>query len=186
MKYDVYGIGNALVDIQAQVDEPFLKKIEQPKGIMTLVDTPFQARLLEQLKDRDIHTVGGGSAANTIIGIANLGGNSYYAGKVGEDDLGSFYTEDLKQAGVHHKTPLGKEPTGTSVILITPDAQRSMFTHLGANIRLAPEDIDEEAIKNSKWVYIEGYLWYTEGPRAAAVKVMEIAKKNGVQVAYSF
>ena len=184
--YDVFGIGNALVDIQAQVSDALIQEIGSPKGIMNLVDSDFQANLLTKIEEIDLHTVGGGSAANTMVGLANLGGPAMYAGKVGDDLFGSFYAQDMAKAGVHYKIPYGNEATGTCVVLITPDAQRTFFTHLGISTKLKPEDIDEESIKQSQWVYIEGYLWDADGPKAASRKAMEVAKKNGVQVAYSF
>lgn len=196
MKHDVYGVGNALVDIQANVSDALLQQITQDvqptthdriaKGTMHLVDTATQGHILRLLENVDTHTVSGGSAANTMIGVAHLGGRAAYAGKVGNDVHGAFYAEDLHKAGVAYRVPFGDEETGTCVILVTPDAQRTMFTHLGISTALTPDDIDEAAIRASQWVYVEGYLWDAPGPKAASLKAMEVACRYGVKVAYTF
>lgn len=194
--YDVYGIGNALVDIQAHVSEDFLASIiaehhpgagpHVAKGAMHLVSTEFQGHVLRLLEAHELHTISGGSACNTMIGIAQLGCRAKYAGKVGRDVYGAFYAEDLRKVGVQYDVPPGQDPTGTCIILITPDAQRTMFTHLGISTQLAPTDLDETDIQRATWVYIEGYLWDAPGPKAASLTVMELAKRHGVKVAYTF
>ncbi len=192
---DVYGIGNALVDIQAQVPEIFLSRLANEhnpgstpitKSAMHLVDTAFQGHLLRLLEEYDLHTVSGGSAANTMIGLAHVGCRAAYAGKVGEDIYGAFYADDMHRIGVDFSVPFGHESTGTCIVLVTPDAQRTMFTHLGISAALTSDDIDEAAIRRAQWVYIEGYLWDSPGPRAASIKAMEVAKRHGVKVAYTF
>lgn len=194
-KYDVYGIGNALVDILVQVDDAFLNTVlshpypseaGHTKGSMTLVSTEFQGHLLRLLENHQTRTVSGGSGANTVIGVAHLGGRAKYAGKVGNDVHGTFYVDDLNAARVHFDVPFHRETTGTCIVLVTPDAQRTMFTHLGCSIDLMPADIDTEAIKAAQWVYIEGYLWDVPGPRAAAMKMIETAHANGVKIACTF
>lgn len=194
--YDVYGIGNALVDIQAHVSDDFLTTLisehhpgagpHVAKGAMHLVTTEFQGHLLRLLESHELHTISGGSACNTMIGIAQMGCPAKYAGKVGDDVYGAFYAEDLHKIGVHFDVTAGTDPTGTCIILITPDAQRTMFTHLGISTQLSPSDINEADIQRAKWVYIEGYLWDAAGPKAASLKVMELAKRHGVKVAYTF
>ncbi len=195
MRYDVYGIGNALVDIQAHVSDEFLQTImreEHPdgptvnKGAMHLVSTAFQGHLLRLLEEHTLHTVSGGSACNTMIGVAQMGCDAKYAGKVGSDIYGAFYAEDLQKVGIHFDVPYGTNPTGTCIIMITPDAQRTMFTHLGISTQLTADDIMVDDIARAKWVYIEGYLWDAPGPKAASLKVMELAKQHGVKVAYTF
>ncbi|MBI4238817.1 MAG: adenosine kinase [Deltaproteobacteria bacterium] len=196
MHYDVYGIGNALVDIQANVSDDLLQQITRDvpstthdrlaKGTMHLVDTTTQGHILRLLEEIGTHTVSGGSAANTMIGVAHLGGRAAYAGKVGDDVYGAFYAEDLHKASVAYRVPFGHAETGTCIVLVTPDAQRTFFTHLGISTALTPNDIDEAAIKASQWVYIEGYLWDAPGPKAASLKAMELACHYGVKVAYSF
>ncbi|MFH2203138.1 MAG: adenosine kinase [Elusimicrobiota bacterium] len=196
MGIDVYGIGNALVDVQAGVEDAVLDKIialKTPgaperiaKGNMHLVDAAAQQAVLGQLAGHDLATVSGGSACNTMIGLAQLGGRAAYCGKVAGDQYGSFFAEDLRAAGVDYNVPFGEQGTGTCAVLVTPDAQRTMFTNLGISIELKPEDLDFDAIAAAKWVYIEGYLWDAAGPKAASVKAMEYAKNNGIKVAYSY
>lgn len=194
--HDVYGIGNALVDIQVQVDDALLHRIlhdphparplHSGKGSMHLVDTGFQGHLLQLLEDHDHHTASGGSGCNTMFGLAQMGVRVKYAGKVGDDVYGAFYTEDLHQAGVDFDVPFGADATGTCLVLVTPDAQRTMFTHLGISVALTPNDLDLDTIARSRWVYIEGYLWDAPGPRAASIKAMETAKRHGARIAYSY
>lgn len=196
MDFDVYGIGNALVDIQVQVNDSLLDNIltkdypgfggEVAKGSMHLVDTKFQGHLLQRLESFDMHTASGGSGCNTMFGLAQQGCRVNYAGKVGQDVYGAFYTEDLHAANVAFDTEAGTEATGTCIVMVTPDAERTMFTNLGISTQLQPSDIDVDAIKRSKWVYIEGYLWDAPGPRAASILAMETAKKHGVKIAYSY
>ena len=196
MSFDVYGIGNALVDVQAKLDDAAFAEIisaehtHRPdpigKGNMHLVDPLYQEHLLRKIGSLERRTVSGGSACNTMIGISRLGCKAKYAGKVGSDDLGVFFAEDLNAAGVEYDVPQGGKSTGSCVVLVTPDAQRSMFTDLGISIELKEDDLDLDAIAASKWVYIEGYLWDAAGPKAASVRAMEYAKSMGVRVAYSY
>ncbi|MBI2342912.1 MAG: adenosine kinase [Deltaproteobacteria bacterium] len=192
-RYDVYGIGNALVDIQARVEDAMIADISSEhfpgvitKGTMHLVNTSFQGHLLRVLERETLHTVAGGSACNTILGVAYAGCRAKYAGKVGDDVHGAFFVDDLHSLGVDFDVPMGHDDTGTCVILVTPDAQRTMFTHLGISTALTPDDINEDDIRQSRWIYIEGYLWDADGPKAASIKAMEIAKRHGVRVAYTF
>lgn len=190
---DVYGIGNALVDILVHVSQDFLDSLQREttafpihKGSMHLVGTDFQGHLLRLLESYEQHTVSGGSAANTMFGLAQLGARVTYAGKVGNDVYGSFYADDMHNMGVHFPVARGHNPTGTCIILMTPDAQRTMFTNLGISIELTADDIDAAQIERSQWLYIEGYLWDPPAPRAASIKAMQIAKAAGVKIAYSF
>ena len=184
MSYDVFGVGNAIVDIQLQVDDGFLNHIEVAKGMMTLVDAEQQLKVLTALSGRATNRCSGGSACNTIVGVADLGGTAAYAGKTADDDLGKFYADDLQKVGVTVPVPGGKEAaTGTSVILITPDAQRTMLTHLGISATLSADDIPEAEIAKAKYLYVEGYLFPGDSTRAAALKAIDIAKKHGVKVA---
>ncbi|MBI4677451.1 MAG: adenosine kinase [Elusimicrobia bacterium] len=192
----VYGIGNALVDLQMSVEDPVLEGIisQVPsggpdrirKGNMHLVSPGFQEEVLRRLAGRDRATVSGGSACNTMIGVAQLGGRAAYCGKVADDSFGRFYADDLRAAGVEYAVPPGGQGTGTCIVLVTPDAQRTMFTSLGISIELDPADLDLDAIAETKWVYIEGYLWDAPGPKAASVLAMERAKRGGAKVAYSY
>lgn len=185
MAYDVYGVGNSLVDIQAKIDEQLLARLEFAKGMMTLVDESTQTRVLSALDGAAISRCAGGSAANTIAGLADFGGKGAYAGKLGTDQLGDFWLSDMRELGVKIEVPQVAGQTGTCVCLITDDAQRTMLTHLGLSSTLGPDDISEAEIRKSKYVYIEGYLFTGDSTKAAALKAIDLAKKHGVKVAFT-
>ena len=185
MTLDVYGVGNSLVDIQARVSDAVLSQLGFPKGIMTLVDESIQRRVLDALHGAPISQCAGGSAANTVIAVADFGGKASYAGKVSADPLGHFFLRDMREIGVNIDVPVGQGNSGTCVILITEDAQRTMLTHLGVSATLGPDDVNEAEIRNAKYVYVEGYLFGGEPTRSAALRTMELAKKNGVKVAFT-
>ncbi len=185
MSYDVYGVGNALVDIQARIPDPLLDSLGYAKGVMTLVDEPAQSRVLGSLDHSPISRCAGGSAANTVAGVVDLGGRAAYAGKVGSDSLGEFWLRDLRDLGVTIEVPQTPGQTGTCVVLITEDAQRTMLTHLGLSSTLGPDDISEAEIRQAKYVYIEGYLFTGESTKQAALKAVRLAKANGVKVAFT-
>ncbi len=187
MKYDVYGIGNALVDMEFRIDEDFLKKMNIEKGLMTLVDEARQSELMNALKSIKPSMRSGGSAANTMIAIAQFGGQAFYSYKVARDEFGDFYLKDLRANGVVTKTSehqLGI--TGKCLVMITPDADRTMNTFLGITESFSVEEIDEEALKNSSWLYVEGYLVASPTGRPASVHAMNFAKKHGVKTALTF
>lgn len=184
-QYDVFGVGNSLADIQARVSDPVLESLGFPKGIMTLVDEKTQERVLKAVEGAPISRCAGGSAANTIIGVADLGGTAAYAGKVGNDALGEFCLQDMRRIGVNIDVQQAHGQTGTCVILITEDAQRTMLTNLGVSSTLSPEDILESEVKKAKYIYIEGYLFTTDCQRAAAMRAIEFAKRHGVRVAFT-
>ena len=186
MNYDVIGIGNALVDIQTKVSDDELKGLKYEKGMMTLSDENEQKELLNKLKDHSLSTCSGGSAANTIHGIGALKGRAYYIGRVANDSYGKHYSEDMADCGVGFPGS-GSENfgTGTSVVLITPDAQRTMITNLGISTSLHPDNVDETILKGAKYVYIEGYLWTGDETREAALKLAKAAKKQGIPVAFT-
>lgn len=185
---DVFGVGNALVDVLALVEDTFLDTNELAKASMALVDSQQQSALLEQLDGVELRLRSGGSAANTMIAISQSGGTGSYSGKVADDKHGRFYREDMQQAGVAFDVSAAPAdvPTGTCLVLTTPDAERTMCTNLGVSISLQASDIDLDRLANSKIVYIEGYLWDADGPRAASLKAMEHARRTGVQVALTF
>lgn len=186
MNCDVYGVGNALVDIQASVADAVLGELGFQKGIMTLIDEAMQRRVLEFLRSSRFTQCAGGSAANTVIAVAELGGSAAYSAKVGDDQLGDFFLSDMRNLGVKVPTPPALGPTGTSVILISPDAQRTMLTHLGINAELTIDDLDESQIGRAKYVYIEGYLFGgSPTQKAAARQAMHLAKQKGVRVAFT-
>lgn len=184
MSCDIYAVGHALVDIQAHVSEEFLERLEYAKGLMTLVSEEAQREVLSLLRDVPLHRSAGGSAANTIVGVAQFGGRGSFAGKVGDDELGRFFLDDLRQLHIRSAfppTPGGA--TGTCVVLITDDAQRTMLTNLALSSTLGPEDISEAEIAGARYVYVEGYLFAGEPTRAAAYRAIELAKRHGVKVA---
>lgn len=185
MSLDVYGVGNALVDIQAQIADSLLESLGFHKGVMTLVEESTQRQVLAALHGASVTRCAGGSAANTIMGIAQFGGKAAYASKIGQDELGGFFLQDLRAAGVEMEVPPAEGLTGTSVILITDDAQRTMLTNLALSATLCSTDLSEEAIRQSKYVYIEGYLFGGDSTRAAAMRAIELAKKHSVKVAFT-
>ena len=189
-KYHVYGIGNALVDKEFEVEDNFLQSTSIEKGLMTLVEQDRLVEILEKLKS----TYGlkkrasGGSAANTIIAVSYFGGNTYYSCNVANDETGDFYVSDLKAAGVD--TNLGDDReegvTGRCLVMVTPDAERTMNTYLGITADLSSKHLDEEAIKASEYLYIEGYLVSSDSARPAAIEAKRIAEANGVKTAFTF
>ena len=186
MNYDLVGIGNALVDIEVQVDDAFIEKTSVTKGGMTLSSIEDQNNILESLKSSPKKISSGGSAANTIHGASLLGAKSYYLGRVANDSHGKHYTEDMQNCGVGFSGPGSDEQgTGTCVVLITPDTERTMLTHLGISSSLHPENIDENIVKNSRGVYVEGYLWTGDGTREAGQHMAGIAKKEGIPVSFT-
>ena len=184
MKFDVYGIGNALVDIQTQVSDDVLGATGFDKGIMTLVDDAKQQQVLGELQGLPLNRCAGGSAANTIMGLVDLGGTAAFCGKVADDEIGEFFLGDMRKLGVSiDVAPSSDGQSGTCAILITPDAQRTMLTNLAISSSLAPDDVDEELVKCAKYVYIEGYLLTGDATKAAAYRAIELAKQHGVKVA---
>lgn len=185
MACEVYGVGNALVDIQARISDEVLNQLGFAKGMMTLVDEDTQTKVLRALEGVQISRCAGGSAANTIMGIADFGGRAAYAGKVGLDEIGEFFLKDMRKMGVSIDVPPGEGVSGTCVVLITPDAQRTMLTHLGVSATIGPEDIRDADIKQAQYIYVEGYLFAGTITREAAMRAIAIAKANGVKVAFT-
>ena len=189
-KYDVAGLGNAIMDVIAAVDDQFLLDHGIAKGAMTLIDE-FRAEELHKAltarKQTDGVQAAGGSAANTMAGIASLGGSAVFLGKVRDDALGARFGESLKSLGVEYTTAraLTGSPTASSMIAVTPDGQRSMNTYLGACREMTPADVDVNEIAAAKILYIEGYLWDTDAAKDASRKAMKAAKGAGAQVALS-
>ncbi len=183
MAYDVYGVGNAIMDLQVQCDDSVLDAIGVEKGIMTLSEEAQQKYVLDKLSDHPVNRCSGGSAANTIVGIADFGGKAAYACKVSGDDFGTQYLAEMRKLGIAIDVSASAGQTGSCVVLITPDAQRTMLTHLGVSASLGPEDISAAEIGKAQYVYIEGYLFTGDSTRAAALKAIELAKAQGVKVA---
>jgi sugar/nucleoside kinase (ribokinase family) len=184
-KFDVTGVGNAIVDVLAQADDALLAKHQLPKGAMNLIDAPTAERLYAVMGAGK--EASGGSAANTIAGIAALGGRTAYIGKVAKDQLGDVFTHDLRAVGVAYDTPqlVGGLPTARCLVFVTPDAQRTMQTFLGATSQLGPEDVNMEYIVNSKVLYLEGYLWDQPRAKEAMRNAAIAAKKAGVKVSFT-
>ncbi|HVV28923.1 MAG TPA: adenosine kinase [Rhizomicrobium sp.] len=191
-RYDVAGLGNAIVDIIASVDDRFLLNHRIAKGGMTLIDEFRAHELLKALADNQqalsgLHEIAGGSAANTMAGIASLGGNGVYVGKVFDDRLGRVFGESMSRLGMTFTTEPACDgaSTATCLIAVTPDGQRSMSTYLGACRELTPDDIDEEQVAAARILYIEGYLWDQEAAKQAARKAIAAVKGAGGHIALS-
>ena len=186
MRYDLVGIGNALVDIEVRVEDAFIQQNTLTKGGMTLSTAEDQAEILEALKEHPTKISSGGSAANTVHGFRVLGGMAYYLGRVANDLYGRHYTQDMQICGVGFPGPGdGTSGTGTCVVLVTPDSERTMLTHLGVSSTLHQDNIDETIVQSSRAVYVEGYLWTGEETRAAALRLAEVAKKDKIPVAFT-
>jgi sugar/nucleoside kinase (ribokinase family) len=188
--FDVVGIGNAIVDVLAQTSEAFLQTQGLTKGAMTLVDAATADALYGQLNaitNRACVERSGGSAGNTMAGLASLGARGAYIGKVANDTLGATFTSDLKTLGTTFASqPLcDAAPTARCLVMVTPDAQRTMATFLGACVELGPEDVDAATIANAGVTYLEGYLWDKPRAKEAFIKAATIAHEAGRKVALS-
>lgn len=182
-KYDVYGIGNALVDIVTEVDLDFFSKNEIEKGVMTLVDEARQHHLMKVIDTKKSKMACGGSAGNTVIAVNQFGGKSFYSCLVAKDELGKFFLEDLSRNGVETNLKYESLPegiTGKCLVMTTPDADRTMNTFLGISSFLSTAQIDEDAIKSSDYIYLEGYLVASPKGLEAMKEAKKIAEKNKV------
>ena len=182
-QFDLLGIGNAVVDVLYETDEEFIKNNQLEKGIMTLIDEEKAEKFYSSLKQGI--EVSGGSVANTTVGFASLSGKPAFIGKVKDDKLGKTFSQSLTSAGVLFKTePIINGPgTARSFIFVTPDAHRTMNTYIGACSLLSPKDIDDQIIKNSKIIFLEGYVWEENLAKESLVKAAEIARKANNKVA---
>ena len=169
---DVVGVGNAIVDVIGQADEALIERLSLSKGTMTLIDAADADRLYREMGPA-IET-SGGSAANTLAGIASLGGVGAYIGKVRDDQLGGVFSHDIKAAGVDYRSRAANEGESTArcLIFVTPDADRTMQTFLGVSVMLGPDDIDPEAIGDAQITYLEGYLFDRDEAKEAFVKAV--------------
>lgn len=191
-RFDVAGLGNAIVDIIASVDDEFLLTHRIAKGGMALVDEFRAKELLKILADgsqtlSSLHEVAGGSAANTLAGLASLGGNGVYVGKVFDDRLGHVFAKSMSSQGIAFTTyPTRRGSTTAScLIAVTPDGQRSMSTYLGACRELTPDDVNEEEVASAQILYIEGYLWDEDLAKQASRKAIAAVKGAGGRIALS-
>ena len=184
--YDVVAIGNAIVDILAKADDDFITANGMTKGAMQLVFSPEEADAL-YAKMGPGTEVSGGSAANTIAGMAALGSRCGFIGQVADDALGKVFAHDIKAAGIAYDTAsrAGSPTTGRCLILVSPDGQRTMNTFLGASHYLPAEALDPALIEGSAYLYLEGYLWDPEEPRAAMRAAIEMARAAGRKVAFT-
>ncbi|MCF6190091.1 MAG: adenosine kinase [Cocleimonas sp.] len=190
MKYHVYGIGNALVDKEFEVSDQFLAYNGIEKGLMTLIEQDQLVSLLTNLNEKFglKKRAGGGSAANTIVAVSQFGGKTFYACKVADDETGDFYMKDLAVAGVKTKLDQvkGDGVTGECLVMVTDDAERTMNTYLGITSDFSEQDLHLDELKDSEYLYIEGYLVTSDVSRNAAIKARQVAKGNGVKTAFTF
>ena len=184
-RFDVVGIGNAIVDVLVQADDNLLDNQGLTKGTMALVDE-LQAERLYAAAGPGLET-SGGSAANTLAGIAQLGGAACFIGRIRDDQLGSIFRHDIQAVGAHFATPAATEGPSTArcLILVTPDAQRTMCTYLGASVNLEPADLDLDRVAQARMLYLEGYLWDSDAAKRAFIAAAEVMKAAGGQVALS-
>jgi len=182
----VLGIGNAIVDVICKVEESFLSKNNLTKSTMKLVDEAEFKKLLSNLKIEE--TIAGGSVANSIVGLSQLGNLVSFIGKVNNDELGNKYEKSLTNEKVKYCYQKKEEltPTGTCLILITPDSERTMCTFLGIAGKISDKDIDDNAVKNSELIFLEGYLWDEGDPKKAFNKAISISKKTAMSLSDQF
>jgi len=184
-KVDLIGLGNAIVDIIVNTEDEFLDVNNLEKGSMNLINSNESQRLLGNCKV--IKQISGGSSANTVVCLAELGNDVQFIGRVKNDQFGDFFSSDIKKSKTIFNTPPTNQGASTahSIILITPDAQRTMCTYLGASIEFEPKDIDFSVLKESKYLYLEGYLWDSELAKNAFLKAAQIAKQSNTKIILS-
>jgi sugar/nucleoside kinase (ribokinase family) len=183
-RYDVYAVGNALVDMEFEVDDGYLRTQRIDKGHMTLVDEARLDQLLDSLRDLvPKKRMSGGSAANTMIAAQAFGSPAFYSCKVADDETGAFFVNDLAAIGVatNHQRPPSDGKSGRCLVLITPDGERSMNTFLGISNELAISELDETALRESRYAYIEGFLCSSPSGQRAAVRCRELAEEHGIR-----
>jgi len=184
-RYDVIAIGNAIVDVMARCEDELIEELGLHHGGMTLVDADRAHELYEAMGPA--RESSGGSAANTLAGLAALGAQCAFIGQVADDQMGEVFTHDIRAVGIDFDTPAraGDPPTARCLIFVTPDAQRTMNTYLGASQFLPPHTLNAEAVAAAKVLYLEGYLWDPEEPRAAMRRAIEAARAAGREVAFT-
>jgi sugar/nucleoside kinase (ribokinase family) len=189
-KYHIYGLGAALVDTEIDVTDDDLANMGIDKGLMTLVDRSRQEEIMQNLEGHLVHSkqASGGSACNSIIAASYFGASTFYSCKVADDALGEFYMNDLRAAGVDadYSQKSAEGLTGTCLVMITPDAERSMNTYLGISETLSTAELNETALADAEYLYMEGYLVTSPTGRAAAIRAREVAEQHGVKTALSF
>ncbi len=185
IRLDVLAIGDAIVDVIATADDTFLREAGLTKGSMRLIDAAEAKRLYGRMGQA--RETSGGSAANTMAGLAVLGGRAGFVGQVAKDQLGEIFAHDIRALGVEYRTPPreGDVPTGRCLILVTPDGQRTMNTFPGASHHLSGQALDEQQIRSAAILYLEAYLWVPDGPRSAMEQAISIAHSAGRKVAFT-
>ena len=183
--FDLIGLGNAIVDIIVNIEDEFLEINNLEKGSMNLINSNESKKLLENCKV--IKQISGGSSANTAVCLAELGNEVQFIGRVKNDQFGNFFSSDIKKSKTIFNTPPTFEGASTahSIIFITPDAQRTMCTYLGASVEFEPKDIDFSVIKDSKYLYLEGYLWDSKLAKNAFLQAAQIAKLSNTRIILS-
>lgn len=187
-KYDVFSLGNALVDIEVEVTPEQLSELGVEKSVMTLVEEERHDQLLAVLQEKAHHRASGGSAANSVAALAQLGGKAYHCCKVANDEAGAFYAKDLADIGINSNIEQLRDNHGTTgkcLVMVTPDADRTMNTFLGVSSEQQLQDLDLDALKDSQYLYIEGYLVTSESNHATALAAKQAARDNGVKIAYT-
>ena len=184
-RYDVIAIGNAIVDVMAPCDDDLIDELQLAKGGMTLVDDEGAAKLYAAMGPA--REISGGSAANTLAGMAALGAQCAFIGQVANDQLGDVFAHDIRAVGIDYDTPVreGDPATGRCLIFVTPDGERTMNTFLGASTYLPKEALDEKLIADAGVLYLEGYLWDPEEPRSAMRRAIDVARNAGRKVAFT-
>lgn len=189
-KYTAFGIGNSLVDLELSIDDHFLQKIKAEKGMMELIDLErhnYLINLISKFKESIKGRSCGGSAANSIIAMAQLGAKTFFCGKVAADETGDFFLADLKKQAVDTSCDSrGEGHTGKCLVFVTPDSGRTMNTYLGVNDQLSQKDLVLDALENSECLYIEGYLVASPKAHSAALAAIKFAKEKGVKIALTF
>ncbi len=185
MAFDVFAMDNALYDLQAEVSDALLEVTGLEKGTMRLVSHEEQSAIVPRVYTHLVNTEAGGSGANTASGVALLGGTASFTSRVGDDEHGELYRQSLESRGVRPLLGVSQGATGVCLVLVTPDAQRTMGTYLGVSYELNPDDVDLGLLRQSKYLYVTGYLWDTDTQKATVLHAMQAANAGGVKVALS-
>ena len=190
-RFDVFGVGNAIVDSIVFVEDSFIEELDihLDRGAMTLSDSKKQSLLLEALREHSVKMCSGGSAANSIWALMLCGAKLCYSAKLAKDPQGIFYMREFKDFKIEFPVqPLDEYhgPTGSCIVLTSPDTQRTMSTHLGLSVNLSPADINVDLLQSARYVYCEGYLWSADSTRQACLKTMREAQKNQIPVAFTY
>ena len=183
-KHKIFGIGNPLIDIVINVQEEDLIRLEMNKGTMELVSGDHQLEIIKYFKGANIFYSPGGSAPNTIIACSGLGIGSFIQGKIGNDKFGSIYLDQIKSSGVRSGIIQSDGATGSSIVLVTPDGERTMNTHLGLCREFSADDLDMDTLAKSRYLYFTGYMWDTETQKSALKKAISLCKKNDIKIVF--